>query len=60
MNKLCGLEAIQAKEKDNRLILCKYKDADEPARENLTVSEARAIAKKDPSLIYCLVTGRRW
>jgi hypothetical protein len=60
MKKLTGYEAIKAKERDNRLILCKEADPLEPARENLTVNEALAIAKHNRSLIYCMVTGPAW
>ena len=47
-----GYEAIEAKENNSSVILCKYADPIEDARENLTADEAREIAKEDPSLIY--------
>lgn len=52
MRKLTGYEAIEAKEQNDAIVLCKYNDPTEAARENLTVEEAREIAKEDPSLIY--------
>lgn len=53
-NKLTGYEAIEAKEQNDWIALCKYNDPTEGARENLTVAEAREIAKEDPSLIYAV------
>jgi hypothetical protein len=52
MTKLTGYEAIAAKEINDAVVLCKYNDPTEDARENLTVEAAREIAKEDPSLIY--------
>ena len=49
---LTGYEAIEAKEQNDSIVLCKYNDPTEDARENLTADEARQIAKEDPSLIY--------
>jgi hypothetical protein len=50
--KLTGWEAIEAKEADESVVLCKYSDPAEDARENLSAEEAREIAKQDQSLIY--------
>jgi hypothetical protein len=52
MTKLTGYEAIEAKAANESVVLCKYNDPTEDARENLTVEEAREVAKEDPSLIY--------
>lgn len=51
MKKLTGIEAIIYAE-NNGLLLSKYTDPTEEARTDLTVQEAREIAKEDPSLIY--------
>lgn len=48
---LSGLDAIAAAERDGRT-LSKYADPTEGHRDGLTVDEARAIAKEDPSLVY--------
>lgn len=50
--KLTGYEAIEAKEENSNIVLNKYSDPTEDARGNLTIEEARDIAKNDPSLIY--------
>lgn len=49
---LKGWAAIEAKEQNESVVLCKYADPTEDARENITVDEARQVAKEDPSLIY--------
>ena len=49
--RLTGSDAIEHAEA-NGLPLCKYNDPIEDAREDLTVSEAEAVAQEDPSLIY--------
>jgi hypothetical protein len=53
--KLTGFGAIEAKENNSAIVLCKYSDPIEGARENLTAEEAHQIAKEDPSLIYAMV-----
>jgi len=61
--KLTGYEAIEAKERGENITLNKYTDPREEARENLSASEARGIAREDPSLIYAEVgrwTGGSW
>jgi hypothetical protein len=52
MAKLIGHEAIEAAEKSETIVLCKYADPTEGAREGLTVAEARAVTKEDPGLIW--------
>lgn len=47
-----GYEAIEAKKNDNRVILNKYADPTEDAREDISVEDAEEIAAEDPSLIY--------
>lgn len=49
--KLTGYTAISYAE-DHSMLLSKYADPIEDAREGLTPSEARAVAKEDPGLIY--------
>ena len=46
-----GQKAIDFAKKHN-LVLCKYSDPVEDAREDLTVDEAEEVAKHDPSLIW--------
>lgn len=53
--KLTGTEAIKYAEKHG-LALNKYTDPTEEAREGLTVEEAQAVAKEDPSLIWIAIT----
>jgi hypothetical protein len=53
--KLTGYEAIEAKKNDNRVILCKYADPIEDARENISLEDAEEISLEDPSLIYIVV-----
>lgn len=50
--RLTGWQAIAAKEQDPTVVLCKYNDPIEPARDNITLADAREIAKEDPSLIW--------
>jgi hypothetical protein len=50
--KLRGHAAIDAKELDPLVILNKYNDPVGAARENISLEEAREIAKEDPSLIW--------
>lgn len=50
-----GTQAIEMAEARG-LTLCKYTDPTEGAREGLTVAEARAVARQDPSLIYVETT----
>jgi hypothetical protein len=47
-----GYEAIEAKKNDNRVILSKYADPTENAREDISIDEAENIASEDPTLIY--------
>jgi len=49
---LTGYAAIEAAEADPSIIICKYNDPTEPAREGLTVEEAREVASEDDGLIY--------
>jgi len=49
--RLEGYDAITYAEA-NALALSKYNDPTEDAREDLTVEEARAVAREDPRLIY--------
>ena len=51
MGKLTGYEAIEYAE-EHGLLLCKYNDPIEDARDDLTPSEARDVAREDPGLIY--------
>lgn len=39
-------------EAGEKIVLCKYADPEEGAREGLSLSEAREIAAEDPGLIY--------
>ncbi|MCI0562251.1 MAG: hypothetical protein MN733_27510 [Nitrososphaera sp.] len=50
--RLTGWNAIRNKERDDSVVLCKYSDPVKPSKENITVKEAREIAKEDPTLIY--------
>jgi hypothetical protein len=51
--RLKGHDAIEAVDSGRASgELCKYTDPTEEARSGLSVEEARAIAKEDPSLIY--------
>lgn len=47
-----GHEAIELATKDSSVTLNKYADPTEDARENISIEDAREIAKEDPSLIY--------
>ena len=47
-----GYEAIEAKKNDNRVILCKYADPIDDAREDISLEDAEDVAREDPSLIY--------
>jgi hypothetical protein len=49
--RISGWAAIEYAEQHD-LLLNKYTDPIEDARENLTTEEAREIAREDPSLIY--------
>ena len=51
-DKLTGHDAIAAKELDASVVLCKYNDPIESARDNISIEDARGIAREDPSLIY--------
>ena len=51
MKILTGFEAIDYAERHD-LLLSKYNDPIESAREDLTVDEAHEIAWEDPGLIY--------
>jgi hypothetical protein len=55
--KLTGHEAIEAKKNDNRVILNKYADPIEDARENISLEDAEEIASEDPGLIYTTDDG---
>ncbi|MCI0562318.1 MAG: hypothetical protein MN733_27860 [Nitrososphaera sp.] len=54
--KLTGWHAIQAKQYNDKVVLRKYNDDGEPAREEITVCDAIEIAKEDPTLIYGYVS----
>lgn len=47
-----GHEAIELATKDRSIRLNKYADPTEDARENISIEDAREVAKEDPSLIY--------
>lgn len=47
-----GYDAIEAKEKDFTVRLCKHADPVEDAREDITLEDARQIAREDAGLIY--------
>jgi len=49
--RLTGFEAIEYAEKEG-LTLHKSEDEFDPARSNLTIAEAEAIATEDPDLIW--------
>ncbi len=51
---LTGTQALEYAER-NDVLLNKYNDPTEDAREGLTLSEARKIAMEDPGLIYVAV-----
>jgi hypothetical protein len=48
---LTGHTAIAYAEID-RLLLQKYADFAQPARNDLSIAEARAVAERDPTLVY--------
>lgn len=54
MKKYKGWEAIERAELDRSVQLNKYNDPTEDAREDITVDEAREIAREDPGLIYAV------
>lgn len=58
--KLKGWKAIEAKERGDDITLNKYNDPVERARSNLSASEARDVAREDPSLIYGTKSRRRF
>lgn len=47
-----GNAAIDLAATDSTVILSKYADPTEGAREGISIDEAREIAREDPSLIY--------
>lgn len=47
-----GHEAIELAESDTTVQLNKYNDPTEGAREDISVEDARSIAREDASLIY--------
>lgn len=47
-----GIDAIEMAEKSSKIQLNKYTDPTEEAREDISISAAREIAKEDPGLIY--------
>lgn len=51
MTTMRGFEAIEYAE-EHGLLLNKYTDPVEDAREGLTPDEARTVAHEDPTLIY--------
>ena len=52
MTKLHGTEAVDYAERTGAE-LHKYNDPTEPARDGLSVEEARQICQEDGSLIWC-------
>jgi len=58
MTTYTGLDAIEYAEQHG-LRLSKYADPTEGARDDLTVYEAREVAREDASLIYLNVERRR-
>jgi hypothetical protein len=50
-----GHTAIEAARNDSGIVLNKYEDPTEGAREKLTVWEAEAVASEDPGLIWAEV-----
>lgn len=57
MTKLTGRPAIEYAEQHG-LLLNKYTDPIEEAREGLTPAEARAVAAEDPALIWIETQGK--
>lgn len=53
---LTGTKAIEYAA-SHGCLLGKHADPTEPAREGLSVAEAREVAKVDPSLVYLTVAG---
>lgn len=49
-----GHEAISLAETDTTVQLNKYNDPTEDARDDISIADAREIAKEDPSLIYAV------
>ena len=47
-----GHAAIELAASDDTVTLSKYADPTEGAREDISISEAKEIAREDPSLIY--------
>ena len=57
--KITGTQAIKVAAATGRL-LCKYADPIEDAREDVTVEEAREIAREDASLIWIESENPEW
>ena len=55
MKRITGMQAIEAAKADPCVVLCSYTDPTEEGREGLTLAEAEAIAREDPSLVYAEV-----
>ena len=55
MSKLTGTKAIEAAEKNMGIVLCKYADPVDDAREGLSIDDAREIVAIDPNLVWCEV-----
>lgn len=55
---ITGCDAIAAKERNSKIILCKHADPIEDANVNLSLEMAREVAQADPSLIYARVPDR--
>lgn len=51
---LSGLDAIAYADR-HELVLAKYADPTDAARESVTAAEARQIAREDAGLIHCVV-----
>lgn len=52
MKKITGWTAINAKENNSEIILNKYADPTEEAREDISLKEAEEVAREDASLIW--------
>lgn len=50
---LTGYEAIAAAQENPDLVLYKHTETNRPARADLTLDEALAIAAENPRLVWC-------
>ena len=51
---MTGHEAIELAETDTTVQLNKYNDPTEVAREDISIDDARGVAKEDPGLIFAV------